>query len=961
MTDRRLDNASLRTASVWGLRAALLAGTAGLATAPAAASQPVPPNEVQDEVDVTSEVQADNQEIVITGELRQSIEDSLEAKRRLPVIGDAIVGDEVGDLPDISIAETLERIVGVTSDRFKGGASELSIRGLGAFLGNSYMNGREISSGSDGRDVNFGQFPSELINGAIIYKSQQASFIEGGVSGVIELQTLRPLDYNKTRIQGQALFGYSDYENRVDGHSPWEQRYTLSYVDQYAVGEGELGIAIGGQLRRGTAPEDVYTTSSTFRPCNTVELTPLQGSSNCAYDPDQAGNADEYSDQFYFVSNQYIYRAMQTESDRNAIMANVQYQPNSSWDINFDVQYSHRDDVENRHNLVIADGRRDITPIEISPTGALLAWAGETRLENQSVWRARIEDYFGAGFNAEYSTDTFGIAFDVGYSRTDRDQDEMDMRIRTNGRVLYEIDTRGLTVPNLTLTDVSDVERRIDVPFDLDDHDIYDNGARARRRLEIVDDEIFAVRLDGELYFDNPFFKTAKLGLRYADRSRVHDDGIDEEVALVAGDYLSPSAIAARRESFPVEDLFAGADTPMEGLTFATWEPRALFAALTGSLDAGLPTGSTLSPDDTDVTEKTYAAYAQVDYETLAGSTPIFGNFGIRAVKTDLTSIGISSPLVTMPGDEPGTIVVMPTGEVTINEERNDFINVLPSANVVFELAEDKLLRLAAYRALARPDQEAMSAALNIDGDADLDSIGSIVSASGNPALEPLLSWNADISFEWYAAEASSLSIAAYAKSLQTGFRTDLQTISLLVNDQPTSVVIGRTVNSNDKSSLYGFEIAGQHVFTGLPAPLDGLGIQASYNFAESDFEFPDPGVVDGVAIRDFTDPANIPGYSKHSANVNLFWESDRLSLRLAYKYRSDYFKPFRNDQNRFTGAQDFLDFSANYDLTRNFQLRFQALNILDEPNIMYRPTRDNLAQSDYSGRRYFVGLRGRF
>ena len=85
-------------------------------------------------------------------------------------------GEDIGDLPDLSVAETLERVVGVTSDRFKGGASELSIRGLGAFLGASYLNGREISSGSDGRDVNFGQFPSELINGVIVYKSQQAKF-----------------------------------------------------------------------------------------------------------------------------------------------------------------------------------------------------------------------------------------------------------------------------------------------------------------------------------------------------------------------------------------------------------------------------------------------------------------------------------------------------------------------------------------------------------------------------------------------------------------------------------------------------------------------------------------------------------------------------------------------------------------------------------------------------------------
>jgi len=133
----------------------------------------------------------DDDVIISTGTIQRTIEESLELKRKTTVVSDAIIGAEIGDLPDLSIAETLERITGLTSDRFKGGASELSIRGLGAFLGSSFLNGREITSGSDGRDVNFGQFPSELIGGAQVFKSQQASFVEGGISGNIELQTLR--------------------------------------------------------------------------------------------------------------------------------------------------------------------------------------------------------------------------------------------------------------------------------------------------------------------------------------------------------------------------------------------------------------------------------------------------------------------------------------------------------------------------------------------------------------------------------------------------------------------------------------------------------------------------------------------------------------------------------------------------------------------------------------------------
>ncbi|MFC4292819.1 TonB-dependent receptor [Sphingorhabdus arenilitoris] len=900
---------------------------------------------------------AEEDVIVVTGEISRTIESSLKAKRNLSVIGDAIIGDEVGDLPDLSVAETLERVVGVTSDRFKGGASELSVRGLGAFLGSSYLNGREVSSGSDGRDVNYGQFPSELINGAVIYKTQQASFIEGGVSGIIELQTLRPLDYGKRRIQLQGLVGYSDYEDRVEDGKPLSYRLTGSYVDQFSTPIGEIGIVLGGQLRQDTAPEDIYTTSSTFRPCNTIEG--VDRSNDCTYLTDSSGAPTGASDT-YFVSNQYIYRAMSTEADRSAIMGAIQWQPSPDLEFNFDAQYSFRDDIEERGNLVIADGRRDIAPIAISPTGALLAWAGESRIENQTVWRQRKEKYLGLGGNVKWTGDKLSLAADVGFSQTKRRQDELDMRIRTNSRIRYEIDTRDLLIPSLTFTSVTPVENNTGLTFDLNNHALYNNGARARRRLENVDDEIFAVRLDGEFQMDG-FFSSLQAGVRYGERTRFHDDGIDEEVSLLPGNYFNDAAIAARQSTFIVRDLFAGADTPARGLTFATWDARALYTALTGDIDAGLPTGSTLSAQDTDVSEETFAGYWQGNFDTNMFGLPATGNFGIRAIRTKITSLGISSALETSPGPDPDTITVTEVGVPTINVETNSFWNILPSANLVLELADDKLLRFAAYRAIARPDQESMSAALTFDDTADLGDLGSIVSASGNPFLEPLQSWNADISFEWYASPTSSIAVAAYYKSLQTGFRTDVSNLTLNVDGAPTDVVIGRTVNSNDKSSLFGFEISVQHKLNWLPSPLDGLGFQASYNFADSNFEFPDPTVVDGLALADFTEPANIPGYSKHSANATLFYEKGPFAARVAYKYRSDYFKPFRSDANRFTADQGFLDFSASLDLTKAVQFRFQALNLLDEPNVFYRPTGDSLAETDYSGTRYFVGLRARF
>ncbi|KLE32392.1 TonB-dependent receptor [Aurantiacibacter luteus] len=942
------------------LRGAMLA-SAALCLPVAAQAQVAPPAE--DETVVEDVLQEENA-IIVTGDIARTIENSLDTKRELGVIGDAIVGEDIGDLPDLSVAETLERIVGVTSDRFKGGASELSVRGLGAFLGSSVLNGREVTSGSDGRDVNYGQFPSELINGAIVYKSQQASFIEGGVSGIIELQTLRPLDYGRSRIQVQGQVGYSDYEDRVRQGDPLSYRLTGSWIDQFQLGDGELGVAIGAQIRRDTSPEDFFTTSSTYSVCNTINNVTIRSDNrraftgNCAnYAPTQGSPLSDT----YFVSNQYIYRALETQTDRDAVIGAIQWQPTPDIDINIDGQYSYRDDSEDRQNLIISDGRRNIAPIEVSEMGALLAYTGNTRVELNPFRQDQTEEYIGLGGNIEWQmSDRLTLAFDAGYSQTQRRRDELDMRIRTQDRVDFQLDFRGFEVPELTFTNVSAVENRTKQPFDLNNYDQYTEGLRVRRRQENVDDDILSFRLDGRYELDGAL-SSIQMGVRYADRHRVRDDGIDRSsddasnpIQLV-GNIFSADAVDAR-QVFPIENFYQGANTPMQGLTFAAWDPTRLFLALTGDPDAGLPIGSTLSSDDTDVTEQTWAGYLQGNLETELFGLPAQGDFGVRVIRTEITSLGVSSALATSPGSDPATINITPVGTPTVNTERNTFWNVLPSANLSLELNPELLLRLAAYRAIARPDPEGYSAALAISSESDAFSVGEAVSASGNPFLEPLQSWNGDVSLEWYAGPTTSLSLAGYYKSLQTGFDTQVSTLQLIVDGTPTDVQIARTVNSDDSSRIYGFEITAQHQFD------FGLGFQASYNFADSNFEFPDPSIgANGESLADFTTPANIPGYSRHSANATLFYETGPFNARIAYKWRSDYFKPFRSTSNRFTEDQGFLDFSASYDLADNVEVRFSLLNILDEPNLMYRPVRDSLAEASFSGTRYFLGLRAKF
>ena len=204
-------------------------------------------------------------EVVATGS-RQVIQDSIALKRQNTQIVDGLSADEIGDIPALSIGEALETITGVASHRENGGATEVSIRGLGPYLSSTTINGRLVGNGSGDRSVNFSQFPSELMNKLAVFKTQDASQIEGGVAGQIQIETLKPLDYGKRRIQAEIKGNINPDQLNQDDTQVGDVGYrgTLSYVDQFELpGGGDIGFSIGGQLSKISQPEaEIRSTSN---------------------------------------------------------------------------------------------------------------------------------------------------------------------------------------------------------------------------------------------------------------------------------------------------------------------------------------------------------------------------------------------------------------------------------------------------------------------------------------------------------------------------------------------------------------------------------------------------------------------------------------------------------------------------------------------------------------------------
>ena len=906
-------------------------------------------------------------EIVVSG-IRATIQDSINVKRQETAIVDALSADDIGDLPALSVGQAIQTITGATTHREKGDASEIALRGLGPFLSNATFNGRDASNGSGDRSVNFNQFPSELVNNIKIYKTQQASLVEGGVAGTIEIGTLRPLDFGKRRLQGEIKAQYNPYGDRIVGGSGgvgW--RGTLSYVDQFA--NDTIGIAIGMQRNDTNNPEETYAGSSTWVACRADNVA----TGNCT----ELKREDYGKAPFFLVPNAYTFRQISETDKRDAVFGSIQWRPSDQININLDVQYSDRTYVESRRDLNLSEGRNGLTNVEYDENGIVQRLNGLSALESNGSELSRSEEYLGGGLSIEWKpNDRLTLTADGSYSRTIRSEVERNVRLRTdpmdvngvrtvfnNMRIPYTYEIQpGSFVPTIT----------IDPRFDLNNHDLFWDDARFRRDEVRRHNEIFAGRFDAAYEMDG-FFSNISAGARWSQLTYRDYD-------VRNGDFNFNPAMAEDkrinnlcRQAFPQTDYLSAAKG--NGInSWATFDVDCLFREYMGTEDPG-NLADTRSDANRDVTERTLAGYVMAEYDADLGNVPVRGNFGVRVVNTRVVSNGLRSGLTVVPNDDdPSKINLAPTGEFDTVTIKSSSTRILPSINAIFEVAPDTQFRLAGYRAMSRPNPSALGAGRRITPRDDSlgydtieEAIGDIMS-NGSPRLKPLMSWNADAAIEWYPNKDSLLSATVYYKQFSGGFQPVVYDETFTIDGEQITVPVAQTRNSPDKSRIYGLELTAATRFSFLPKPLDGLGAKVSYNYADSNFETQDIRLGDQYDPETDTvspgliPPANISGYSKHVLSAQAYYEIGPVSLQAIYNYRSKYFQDFvgGNSQLRYVGPSETVDFRASLDLMKGVSLRFEALNLFNEPKSTYMPIYGSSRQYHYYGAKYFIGIRAR-
>ena len=708
------------------------------------------------------------QEIIVTG-IRASLESAQGIKRNATQIVDSIVAEDIGKLPDINVAEALQRVSGIQIGRDRGEGSSIAIRGLTQVL--TTLNGREIFTAGNDRTFNLQDLPAELVSGIDVYKTPSANLIEGGIGGVIDVRTRRPLDSKELVLSASARARYSDLVDEV------KPMASLLVSKSWDVGDGEFGILVSGAYQERAFATDIVNVGA------------------------PAARSDIIAGQTVAAPNGSYQPAISGNRRRIGLDAMAQYKPNP--DLEFYAQFGYQDfrSIQEQFGLNIPTNGR--TPI----AGTATLFDGTNDIKSIS--------YQNVNFN------TFGVARDTydenfQYSGGVRyDRDAVHLHIDAN----YSKSTNTLYYSELALAGVAprvDQDISTDIPtmlirgIDLNNINSYTVGSLTRNENRYRG-ELKSVKGDLSVDIESPFLTGMSFGLRYADRSTAFEP---TRFFVTRGGSAAP--FADLFISNPLDSMFSGSSSIDQSFLVAD------FSRLRGDFDSvrttlGIATAPVVTPLGIySINEDTMAGYAMGTF-AIEGPLRIDGNAGVRVVKTNLNVIGNRAVFTQQPDGS-----FQQTGFAPVDVDTS-YINVLPSANMRIRFTDELQLRLAASKVLTRPSFGQLAPTLTL---VPAQQTGS----SGNPDLNPLRADQLDASLEYYVSRTGSVYLAGFYRKVKGFIQSSTRALEV-IDGIPYQIT--RPANGED-GKIKGFEVGGQMFMDFLPGALSGFGVQANYTFVDS-------------------------------------------------------------------------------------------------------------------------------
>jgi len=889
------------------------------------------------------------EEVVVTG-IRAGIEGAIELKADSGSIVEAISAEDIGKLPDTSIAESIARLPGITSQRAEGRASAISLRGTDPGFTTALLNGREQVSTGDNRSVEFDQYPSELINQVVVYKTPDSQLVGQGLAGTIDLRTVRPLDYGRQAVVLNLRGEMNSNDDLGADSDDTGYRASFSYIDQFM--DGQLGIAFGYAHLDTPLATKGY---GTYEPWKIASQSGSGGNVN----PGVPGDV--------FLTEGFKVRADMGSTERDGFMAALQFEPNDFYSTSVDFYYSTMDQENNARMLEVPvaswaaqtgdPGIPSTSPINYTDVVVKGDSAVAGTLNNVPPMARNFlfltdDEITAGGWRNEFTlNDAWTLVADLSYSKAERDQKqyETNAAIPGTGGQRYDYDTgtfdlRG-NMPRLTFqNDYADPSR-----VQLGPTPFWSGWSK----LATVEDELTSFRVDairdGEVWW----FDSTSFGINYSDRSK--DKTGDEGGINTPGDQW----VTVTNPIKPANLNYARAGQAL------AWNVRQALRDYYLPIVYNEGTSTPwLIPKNWTVNEEVYTGYIRGDLShDISDTVTLKGNLGLQVIYTDQSSTSYRV-------DNPYTSAQ----EIIRYTEGKSYTDVLPQLNFAFILPDEQAVRVGVAKELARARMDQLKASLEMGYS---QSTGIPSGTAGNPMLDPWRAWAFDVSYEKYFAERRGyVSAAAFYKDLSSYIYSETDTeydySDLLASLPPgyfnpgvtpqTTGNYTRPVNG-DGGYLFGLEFTASVPFDLFSEALDGFGVILSYSYTDSDIEI--------AGNINKTDKTNIPlpGLSEDVWNATLYYEKYGFGARIATRYRSEYIGEVTNFANdralRYVESDMITDAQVSYlfseGMLDGLQLLFQVNNLTNEPYVAYVETQARVLDYQEYGTQYLLGVNYRF
>ncbi len=762
---------------------------------------------------------AELEEVVVTG-YRESLEQSLDIKRANAGAVDAIFAEDIADFPDTNLAESVQRLPGVSIDRVGGEGRQISIRGLSPEFSRVRINGMEAlttTSASDAvgtnrtRAFDFNVFASELFNQIAVRKTSSAEVDEGSLGATIDLYTARPLDFEGFKFVSSYQQGYNELADQADPRAvalvsmanedqTFGALFSVAYSKRQTVEEGSQS---GGWERNSNTTADRW--QSLPAGLSAEEISRVNNSVHARFPR---------------------YVNFEHDQDRLGLTGSLQWKPGDNTTLSFDVLHSKLEAERSEPFLeaisfargnAAGRGSTDVLDYEIDSNGTMVYGRFndvDVRSENRlDEWNTEFNQY-SLSMQHEFSG-RFKIDALVGTSKSELEVERATTIILENfDSDNFVYDFRG-----------SSRNPFVSYGFDVSDPANW-RVSEVRERPSEQSNEFDTARVDTTFALNETF--TLKGGVSWKEFGfDVFAGSRDRTLPINSAGCTIPqtvlSAAQGYQQSFGDNDLPAGMAN-----NFFVADVRAVADQL------GLYTNEACFPlvavgaDIRGVVEEDLGYHVQLDFDTTLFGLPFRGDLGVRYVETDMSATGTQA--ITNADNSVSL-------QTVVADRKYD--DTLPAVNLVLEAFPDFLVRAGYSKVMSRPALGSLSPGGTITGFATPPAV-----TFGNPDLDPFRADAYDLSFEWYFAEEALVALALFRKDIESftvNSRQSLPWTSLGLPDslldqippEPTDIFDVRTTVNGKGGKLDGYEIQYQQPFTFLPGPA-WLAISAPFSITRT-------------------------------------------------------------------------------------------------------------------------------